>query len=77
MAHPSNEKIISAPNKESFTLLILQSNKLLDIIFFSLLLKTLKPSGRLIVISKNFEVISDILKLAGFVNISVKGIGKF
>lgn len=54
-------------------MLILNSTDHQDIHFLSSLLKILKPSGRIIIaLSKEFEKISENLKLAGYVNISVK-----
>lgn len=48
----------------------------LDIPFLASLLKSLKPSGCLVVPSEIAENVSENLKLAGFVNISTKENGK-
>lgn len=59
-----------------FTLIIVKSSENLDIPFLASLLKSLKPSGRLVISPKNADQVSENLKLAGFVNIDTKGNGK-
>lgn len=69
-------QISASYENSTFTLVVLKVNEEKGIEFLATLLKLLKPKGRLVSSSQNAEKILENLKLAGFVNSTVKGNGK-
>lgn len=60
----------------TFSFIIVKTNDGLDIPFFASILKLLKPSGRILVPSKDATQMLENLKLAGFINTVTKENGK-
>lgn len=69
--------LLASYEDSTFTFIIVKTNNGLDIPFFASILKLLKPSGRILVPSKDDNQILENLKLAGFINIDPKENGKF
>lgn len=61
--------------ESKFNLIIIRSVEDLDIPLFASLLKLLRPSGRIVVPSKNPDQILESLKFAGFIDIGAQGTG--